>query len=87
MDSITKQYGIHFSMVSTPVCDDRQNDVESFWNNLTPDYAVELNSLLEPYKQSVYYMPSDYYSDQVHFLKDKTPFDYLGLLNDTTTLN
>ena len=80
MDSITKQHDVSFRMVSTPIRDDRQIDIESFWYNLPPDYAVELNSLLIPYEESVYYMPSDYYLDHVHFLPDKIPFDYLGLL-------
>lgn len=87
MDSITKQYGIPFRMVSTPVRDDRRNDVDSFWNNLPSDYADELESLLLPYKESVYYMPSDDYEDAVHFCAEKIPFDYLSILNDTTTQN
>ena len=87
IDSIVETNNISFRMVSTPVRDDRRDDVESFWDNLPLDYAVELKSLLIPYKESVYYMPSDYYIDQCHFMKEKIPFDYLGLLNDTTTQN
>lgn len=80
MDSITKCNGIKFQMISTPVRDDRRDDMDSFWNHLPTDYADKLDDLLQPYKESVIFMPSDYYRDKVHFLGDKIPDDYLGIL-------
>lgn len=80
MDSITKCNGIKFRMISTPVRDDRRDDMDSFWDHLPTDYADKLDDLLQPYKESVIFMPSDYYGDEVHFLGDKIPDDYLGIL-------
>lgn len=80
MDSITKCNGIKFQMISTPVRDDRRDDMDSFWGHLPTDYADKLDDLLQPYKESVIFMPSDYYGDKVHFLGDKIPDDYLGIL-------
>jgi len=80
MDSITKCNGIKFQMISTPVRDDRRDDMDSFWDHLPTDYADKLDDLLQPYKESIVFMPSDYYTDEVHFLGDKIPDDYLGIL-------
>ena len=87
IDSITKQHNISFNMVSTPIRDDRQIDMDLFWKNLPSDYADDLASLLLPYKESVHYMPSDNYRDPVHFWAETIPFDYLSILNDKTTQN
>ena len=80
MDSIASANGIKFRMISTPVRDDRCDDMDSFWGHLPTDYADKLDDLLQPYKESVIFMPSDYYGDKVHFLGDKIPDDYLGIL-------
>lgn len=80
MDSITKCNGIKFQMISTPVRDDRRDDMDSFWDHLPTDYADKLDDLLQPYKESIVFMPSDYYTDEVHFLGDKIPDDYLRIL-------
>jgi len=82
MDSLTKANNIDFCMVSTPVRDDRKNDIVSFWENLPTEYMSHLSELLEPYKESVMYLPSEWYSDHVHFVGEKTPDDYLNLLSE-----
>lgn len=80
IDSITKANNIDFRMVSTPIRDDRQNDIASFWENLPTEYMLQLSELLQPYKKSIMYLPSEWYSDRVHFVGEKVPKDYLNLL-------
>jgi len=82
MDSITKANNIGFHMVSTPIRDDRQNDIALFWESLPAVYISRLSELLQPYKESIMYLPSEWYSDHVHFVGEKTPDDYLNLLSE-----
>jgi hypothetical protein len=79
MDSITKANNIRFHLVSVPIRDDRQDDIESFWENIPTAYLARLEDLLQPYKESVVYYPSKWYFDEYHFFYDKIPYDYLGL--------
>lgn len=80
IDSITKKNNINFRMVSTPIRDDRQNDIDSFWEDLPTEYMLQLSELLQPYKESVVYLPYEWYSDAVHFGEGKVPNDYLNVL-------
>ena len=82
MDSLANANNIDFRMISTPVRDDRKNDIVSFWENLPTEYMSHLSELLEPYKESVMYLPSEWYSDHLHFVGEKTPDDYLNLLSE-----
>lgn len=82
MDSIANVNNIVFRMVSTPIRDDMQNDIASFWENFPTEYMSRLSNLLQPYKKSIIYLPSDWYFDKVHFIKEKVPNDYLNLLSE-----
>ena len=80
MDSIANANNIVFRMVSTPIRDDRQDYIASFWENLSPEYMSSLSGLLQPYRSSIIYLPSDWYVDEIHFFNKKIPNDYLNLL-------
>lgn len=82
MDSIASANGIEFRMISTPVRDDREDEIDSFWVDLNPDYWRQLYQLLQPYKESVQFMPADRYYDPVHFHNGQIPMDYLNLLGE-----
>ena len=77
IDSITSRNNIAFRMVSTPVRDDRKKEIESFWKDLDPHYLEQLFHLLQPYKESIVFMPTDCYMDNLHFYGDKVPREYL----------
>ena len=81
IDSITKHHDISFRLVSPPLREDKQNTIDSIWSNLRPEYAVQLDALLQPYIESEVFVSSDNFIDFAHFLSDKTPVDYLHVLN------
>ena len=81
MDSLTKQHDISFRMVSPPLRDDKEKTIDSIWQNMPPTYATQLNTLLQPYKEGLVFLPSCLYVDHAHFQTDKIPVDYLGVLN------
>ena len=82
MDSIASANNVGFRIVSTPVRDDRQNDIASFWENLSGEYKSRLSELLQPYRESIMYLPSEWYLDNVHVVEEKIPNDYLNLLSE-----
>ena len=77
IDSITSKNNMAFRMVSTPVRDDRKKEIESFWKDLDPYYLEQLFHLLQPYKESIVFMPADCYVDNLHLCVDKIPKNYL----------
>jgi len=82
IDSVANTNNIKFRMLSTPVRDDRQCDVATFWENLPAEYMSKLPKLLQSYKESIVYLPHEWYYDAVHFGEGKIPNDYLNLLSD-----
>lgn len=82
MDSIANANKFAFRMASTPVRDDRKNDITAFWENIPSEYMLRLSELLLPYKESLMYLPSEWYQDPVHFIGNKVPYDYLNLLSE-----
>lgn len=84
IDSIAQSHNIPLRMVSPPIRDDKKGEIKGFWANLSPDYASDLKSLLQPYKESITFHPSVDYTDRVHFIREKIPADYLGICGNTT---
>lgn len=84
MDSLTRMYNISFRMVSTPVKDDRVDEMDCFWKELelSPDNKEQLKELLNAYKESVCFMPYSWFRDEVHFFSKNIPVDYLGILSE-----
>ena len=81
MYSLTLANNIAFRMVSAPVSENSRKSMESFWANLPHEYEVSLKPLLQLYRESVEFMPAEWYFDGIHFAKEKVPEDYLGLLS------
>ena len=81
MDSITKEYHIPFELRSTPVRDDRKNEIENVAQNLYSIGSARFSHLLKPYVESITYYPSDLFVDPVHMKDTALPEDYLGILN------
>lgn len=82
IDSVANANNITFRMLSTPVRDDRQNDLAFFWDNLPTEYMSKLPKLLQSYKESIVCLPHEWYYDPVHFGEGKIPNDYLNLLSE-----
>ena len=81
IDDITKEYNVTFYIVSTPVRDDRRQEIEKVLQDLKSIGSKRFSHLIEPYIKSVTYYPSDLFFDQVHLEDTETPKDYLGILN------
>ena len=81
MDEIAQEYNVSFHMLSTPVRDDRQQEIELVLQDLKTIGSNRLSHLLEPYIKSISYYPSNLFFDQVHLEDTATPEDYLGILN------
>jgi len=81
MDSITKEYKIPFELRSTPVRDDRKNEIENVAQNIYSTGSTRFSHLLRPYVESITYYPSDLFVDPVHMKDTALPEDYLGILN------
>lgn len=81
IDDITKEYNVPFYIVSTPVRDDRRQEIEKVLQDMKSIGSNRFSHLIEPYIKSVTYHPSILFFDQVHLEDTETPKDYLGILN------
>ena len=80
MDSIAKAYHVPFSMRSTPVRDDKQEETAVIIKDLETICAGSLNDLMVPYIQSIPFYPAEMFFDHAHLKPEHTPQDYLGVL-------
>lgn len=81
IELITKEYGVPFSILSTPVREDRKVTIEIIKKDLRQACAEHLNVEIENYIQSITFYPSDKFFDEVHLNDADTPKDYLEILN------
>jgi len=82
MDSISMSHNVSFRIISPPLRNDRRDDVDTFWAELPSEYVPELSGILQPFKESITFLPSRLYVDGVHFSKENVPADYLKLLGN-----
>lgn len=80
MDEITQKYHVPFHLLSTPVRDDKQQEIQQVTQDIRNIGADRLSHLLEPYIESIIYYPSVLFFDGVHLNDEDTPDDYLGIL-------
>lgn len=78
IDSLTKQYGVPYSIRSTPVRDDRKSRVEDILQDLLNISDPGIKEKMREYVQSVEYYPSELFFDDVHLSSPNIPADYLG---------
>lgn len=81
MDVIAQEYNVPLRLVSTPVRDDKQQEIEKVAQDLRTIGSERFTHLLEPYIESITYYPSELFFDGVHMNDEATPEDYLGILN------
>lgn len=80
MDSLTKVNNIPFHIISTPVREDRRQQLEKVAYDLKTIAFGRLSHLIDPYVESITYFPADLFFDEVHLNDKDTPEDYLGIL-------
>lgn len=78
IDSITRHYSVPFVIISTPVRSDRENDVQECINEIANTRYQDISSFMTPYIESINYMPSDLFDDEVHLKDEQVPYDYLN---------
>ncbi len=80
IDSLTKVNNIPFHIISTPVREDRRQQLEKVAYDLKTIAFGRLSHLIDPYVKSITYFPADLFFDEVHLNDKDTPEDYLGIL-------
>ena len=81
INQMVQDYQVPLRMLSTPVRDDKQQEIEEIAQTLRTIDDNKLSHLLEPYINSIQYYPSDLFFDHVHLKDTETPADFLGILN------
>lgn len=79
VDSLAKAHDIPLIMLSTPVRDDRRQQISKIKSDLAG--LENLEHLANLYVESITYFPSEMFHDEVHIGKLNIPNDYLGILN------
>lgn len=78
---LTKEYDIRFVLYSSPVREDRRNEVDVFTSDVAKIEDSILLSYLRPYLETISYMPSSLFFDEVHLYDEYVPYDYLHLIS------
>lgn len=78
---ITLANGIEFSLVCTPVRQDRVEEIGVFMSDVTDGRYRDIEDYLQDFMQSINYMSADLFIDDVHLYDEYVPNDYLQLFS------
>lgn len=79
IDSITTMYDIRLSIVSTPVREDRKDEVDKFVADVCKTTDSVVLKYLQKYVESIAFYPSELFNDELHLSIENVPSNYLEL--------
>lgn len=82
MDSIAKVFDIPIRFCSSPVREDRENEVKKFTEEICQLSDSIVVRYIKQYVESIKFYPSDLFEDDVHLYDKEVPIDYLNLFEE-----
>ncbi len=79
MDSLVRKYDIQLRIVSTPIRDDRKDEVDNFVADVNNTSDSIVYRYMQKYVESIKFYPSELFSDEVHLSTRNVPSNYLEL--------
>lgn len=82
IDNLCKKNDIPLRITAPPVSEDKKEEINSFF--MKAEEKGEMNLLFpafEKYYENIQYVPADRFVDNLHFVRDSIPYDFLGIIS------